>query len=136
MVSEIDNIKEIPDGNFPINLTLIQRHQRVEPSLMAKYKDGTYHKSPFRGIISNNLSLITCEDNIVIPSKLQSYVLYWYHTYLIHPGIDRTEVMIFQHLYWTGIKNDVQKEVTNYDTFQRTKRSNKKYVKLPDKLAE
>ena len=47
MVSEIDNIKEIPDGNFPINLTLIQRHQRVEPSLMAKYKNFMYHKGYF-----------------------------------------------------------------------------------------
>ena len=46
------------------------------------------------------------------------------------------KVMICQHLYWPDIRYDVQKEVTNCDTCQRTKLSNKKYCKLPVKLAE
>ena len=29
-----------------------------------------------------------CEDDIVITSILQSYILYWYHKYLPYPGID------------------------------------------------
>ena len=49
--------------------------------------------------------------------------------------MDRTEAMIRQHLYWSYIRYIVRKEVTNCDTFQRTKLSNKKYVKLPAKLA-
>ena len=44
--------------------------------------------------------------------------------------------MIFQHLYWLEIKDTVRKELTNCDTFQRTKLSNKKYGKLPAKLSE
>ena len=50
--------------------------------------------------------------------------------------MDITEAMIFQHLYWPDIRNAVWKEVTNCDTCERTKRSNKKYGKLPAKLAE
>ena len=50
--------------------------------------------------------------------------------------MDRTEAMICQHLYWPGIRPDVQKELNNCDTCQSKKRSNKKYVKLPAKLAE
>ena len=50
--------------------------------------------------------------------------------------MDRTEAMIRQHLYWTDIRDAVWKEVTNYDTCQRTKQSNKKYGKLPAKEAE
>ena len=57
---------------------------------MDKYEDGTYHKGSFRGGSNSDFNLITCEDNIVIPSKLQSYVLHWYHTYLLYPGMDRT----------------------------------------------
>ena len=75
-------------------------------------------------------------DKIVIPSKLQSYVVHWYHTYLLHPGMDRTEAMICQHLYFPEIRYAIQKEVNNCDTCQRTKGSNKKYGKLPAKLAE
>ena len=44
--------------------------------------------------------------------------------------------MICQHLYWPGIINAVRKEVTNCDTLQRTKLSNKKHGKLPAKEAE
>ena len=56
--------------------------------------------------------------------------------YLLHPGIDITEAMICQHWYWPNIRDSVRKEVTNCDTCHRTKRSNKKYGILPDKLAE
>ena len=56
--------------------------------------------------------------------------------YLLHPVMDRTEAMIFQHLYWPDNIDVVQKEVSNCDTCQRTKLSNKKYGTLPVKLAE
>ena len=77
---------------------------------MAKYKDGMYHKCSFRGGSNININLITCEDNIVIPKILQSYVLHWSHTYLLHPGMDRTEAMIIQIFYWPRIRDAVWKE--------------------------
>ena len=56
--------------------------------------------------------------------------------YILRPVMDRTEALIRQHLYWTDIRDAVQKEVNNCDTCQRKKRSNKKYGRLPDNLAE
>ena len=53
--------------------------------------------------------------------------------YLLCPGIDIMEAKICQHLYWPSIRNSAQKEVSNCDTFQRTRWSNKKYGKLPAK---
>ena len=106
---EINDIEEITEGKFPINLKLIQRHQREEPSIKAKYKDGTYHKVYFSGGSNIDLKLITCKDKIVITSILQGYVVNWYHTYLLHPGMDRTEDMIHQHLYWPDIRYAVRK---------------------------
>ena len=50
--------------------------------------------------------------------------------------MDRTELMIHQHLYWPDIRDSVQTEVTNYDTFQRKKLPNEKQCKLPAKLAK
>ena len=89
---------------------------------------GTYQKGYFRGISNIYLNLITCKDNIIIQPILKSYKLHWYHTYLLHPGMDIAEAMIFQHLYWPGISNVVWKEVTYCDTCQCTKRSNKNMV--------
>ena len=56
--------------------------------------------------------------------------------YLLHPGMERTEAMILQHLYWPNIRDAVQREVTNCEACQRTKISNKQYGKLPAKLSE
>ena len=65
-MSEINDNEEIPEGNFPINLKLIKEYQWIEPSLMDKYKYGTYHKgSLFEGIYID-INLIMCEDKIVI----------------------------------------------------------------------
>ena len=87
-MSEINDTEEIPEDTFPVHLKLIQTHQLEEPSITVKYKYGRYHKGYFRGGINTGLNLIACKYKIVIMSKLQSYVVHWYHTYLLHPGID------------------------------------------------
>ena len=73
---------------------------------------GTYHKCSVSGGSNIYLNLIICEDNIVIPPKLQSCILNWYHTYLPYPGMDITEAkfpifVLAQHkkIYPEGIKN-------------------------------
>ena len=47
IMSEINDIEEIPEDSFPINLKLIDRYQWKDPSLMAKcnkfiYKTGSF----------------------------------------------------------------------------------------------
>ena len=101
MVSEINDIEELPEGFFPVNLKLIAKYQQQEPIIRYKYKYGTYHKGYSVEVVI--FSLIMCKDKIVIPSKLQSYVLNWYHTYILHPGMDKTEDMIIQHC--NGLKS-------------------------------
>ena len=66
-MSEINDIEEIPEGTFPINLKITHEYQGVESSITAKYKDGTYHKGSFRGVVNIDIKLITCKDKIVIP---------------------------------------------------------------------
>ena len=117
-------------------MKLIQKYQQLEPSIIAKYKYGTYQKGYFCVGSNIDIKLLTCKDKIVIMLKLQSYVLHWYHTPLLHPVMDITEAMICLHLYWPDIRDVVQKEVTICDTCQRTKLSNKKYGKSTAKLTE
>ena len=84
-----------------MNLKLIEHYQQKDPCLKAKYDMGAHHKGYFCGGSNIIIKLITCDDNIVIISKLQSYVLHWYHTYLFHPGMDITAAMVLRRLYWT-----------------------------------
>ena len=58
--------KKLPEGTFPTNLKLIQKYQRTEPNITAKYRYGTYQKSSFRGSSNIDLKLITCKDSIFI----------------------------------------------------------------------
>ena len=51
---------------------LIQKYQQSEPSIIAKYKYGVYHKASFCGGSNIDLKLKTCKDKIVVPSILQS----------------------------------------------------------------
>ena len=66
-MSEINDIKELPEGTFPIDLILIANHQRHKPIIIDKYKYGTYHKGYFRGGSNIDFSLITCKRKMVIP---------------------------------------------------------------------
>ena len=135
-MSEINDTEEAPEGIFPINLKLIDQYQRKDPILLDKCKMGTYHKGSFRGGSNIHINLIMCEDKIVILSILQSYVLYWYHTYLFHPEMDRMEAMIHQNVYRPGIREAIQKEVTNCNTCQCKKRSKMRYGKLSARESE
>ena len=101
---------------------MIKKYQRSEPNITAKYKDGTYHKGYFCGGSNSDLKLITYKDKKIIPPILQNYVLHWYHTYILHPGMDRTEAMVCQNLYLPDIRDAARKEVNNCDTCQHTKR--------------
>ena len=127
-MSEINDTEEIPEGNFPVDLKLIQKYQREEPRITAKYKYGMYHKGYFYGGSNIDLKLITCTDKIIITPIIQSYVVHWYDMYLLHPGMDRSEATINQHLYWPDIRYSVRKEVKNCDIPQRTKQLNNKVV--------
>ena len=105
-MSEIYGIKGFPDGKFPISFNLIDRYQRGDSFLTEKLKFAKFKKGSFRGG-RNTIELITYEGKIVIPQKLQKYLVKWYHTYLLHLGMDRTEVMVLQNLKWTGIRKSV-----------------------------
>ena len=71
IVSEINDIKELTDGIFSINIKLINHYQRKDPCLKSVYDIVTYHNSYFRCVSNIYINLITCEDNIVITSIIQ-----------------------------------------------------------------
>ena len=136
IVSDINDIKELHEGNFLINLNFIYQYQRKNPNLMDTYNKCIYKTGYFRGGSNIDLNNIMCEDNIFILLILKKYVLNWYHTYILIQGMYRTEAMVYQHFSCTIIRKYIRKEVKFCDTCQRLKRSNKKYDELPVKEAE
>ena len=80
--------------------------------------------------------LICYKEKIVVPKLLQKHVIGWYHTVLCHPGINRTEETIGQHLWWPKMRDQITNYVQACPTYQRNKRKHKKYGILPPKEAE
>ena len=81
--------------------------------------------------------LICHKGKIVIPQTLQQQVMEWYHLYLGHPGINRTEETISQHLWWPRMRDAITKHVSCCGTCQKNKRTHhKKFGLLPPKEAE
>ena len=100
---ELYKIKEIPHGTFPLSFNIIYRYQWEEPFAMEKLNCEKYQRDYFcEG--RNTRKIVMCKDKIVIPKQLQKYLVKWYHTYILHPGLDQTKVTDLQHLYWTGIR--------------------------------
>ena len=80
--------------------------------------------------------LICKNDKIVVPKILQNYVVNWYHTYLLHTGMDCTEATISQHYYWPQLKDNICTHIEVCKTCQKNKKQNFKYGKLHSKEAE
>ena len=57
---------------------------------MEKLTCRNYKRDSFHGGYST-INLIMYNNKIVIPDKIPDYVVKWYHTRLIHSGIDLTE---------------------------------------------
>ena len=88
-ISELCDIEVLPEGTFPISFNFVYRYHREELFLSEKRKYAEYSKGYFCRVQST-INLITYKYKIVIPQKLQKYVVKWYHMYLLHPVLDRT----------------------------------------------
>ena len=128
-------LEELPEGTFPLRYSILDKYQQKDQEMVKALRAGQYQTKTFRGGGKEYL-LITQDGKIVVPKVLQQYVLNWYHTYLLHPGANRTEECIRQHLTWPGLREDVRALVTTCDKCQRCKKQRKKYGLLPPKEAE
>jgi transposase InsO family protein len=115
----------------------LETEQKRDPQLKKALLDKNckYQLKDFHGG-GKIRSLISHKDKIVVPKQLQRHVIDWYHTTLCHPGINRTEETISQHLFWPKMRDQITNYVQACPTCQRNKRKVKKYGWLPPKEAE
>ena len=121
----------------PISYAHLAAAQQRDPQIKKELqKDNScYQIKVFHGG-GMTRSLVCYKDKIVVPKKLQQHVIDWYHTVLCHPGINRTEESIAQHLFWKQSRAQVTKYVQTCPVCQKNKRKIKKYGWLPPKMAE
>jgi hypothetical protein len=81
-------------------------------------------------------TVITYDNKIYIPISLRKKIVWWYHTYLQHPGITRMEATLRQNLTWSNLRKDMEAAVNKCHECQIGKNVRRKYGDLPEKLAE
>jgi hypothetical protein len=71
------------------------------------------------------------KEKIVIPAKLHSHILTWYHENLLHPGANQMFHTISQHFTWPSLCTQVENFVKHCYTCQHYKAQRKKYGHIP-----
>ena len=130
--------EDLPETAFPLSYELLGKEQSKDKRILAEVKKtkSLYQIKPFTGG-GKTRDLICYKEKIVVPKSLQSRIIQWYHDYLGHPGINRTEETIGQHLWWPKMRNQITNSVTSCDSCQKNKRRHtKKFGHLPEKEAE
>jgi len=90
-----------PNYNFhPLLYAHLARAQQADSDTKKELKKGNtnYQIKVFHGG-GMGRSLVYYNNKIVVPKTLQRHVIDWYHTVLCHPGINRTEESIGQHIF-------------------------------------
>jgi hypothetical protein len=83
LVMNIMNIDETESEVFPMSPEIIAREQKKDTHLKVVMKKSD--KFPERLI--ERSTVITYDNKICIPLSLRKRKVWWYHTYLQHPGI-------------------------------------------------
>jgi hypothetical protein len=85
LVMNIMNFDEMESEEFPMIPAIIAREQQKDKQLKELMK----RSDKFSERTIERSAVITYENKIYIPQSLRKRIVWWYHTYLQHPGITR-----------------------------------------------
>jgi len=127
----------LTNADYPLDYSQISQAQLKDKKLLKvrDKKDSPYESNDFT-FAGKQVPVICFKGKMVIPSSLQQRIIDWYHSYLGHPGINRTEETISQHLWWPKMRDQITTAVKVCPICQRNKKQRKKYGHLPPKEAE
>ena len=80
--------------------------------------------------VKGTQQLLCFNKKIYIPVDLREHIVQWYHTYLLHPGMNRTYFNMHQHFYWPKMESTIRSLLKYCHVCQMSKISNRNYGKL------
>lgn len=130
-----DSIEEHVE-EYPLKFSKIEEEQGKDEDLQKMFlenKSKNYTKKEYF-YSDYTYRLICYNDRIVLPKSLQGLCVRWYHQWLQHPGMQRTELTIAQHYYWKGMRTMIMSMCKKCSLCQLTKaNTSAKYGKIPPK---
>jgi len=120
------------DEIYPLTIPEIAKEQHKDKSLKRYFTQGGERFEV--KLLEDTEVLVDEHGKLVIPKKLQSRCIQWYHHYLQHPGHTRLEETIRATMTWSGMRDQIRRHVKTCPTCQKNKRRSLKYGKLPTKI--
>ena len=121
---------------FPLTYSEMGKAQSLDKKLpKCLIKNPKLYKLKSFYSAGKTFELICHNDQNIIAESLQLQVVNWYHNWLGHPGINRTEETICQHLWWPKVRDHITTIVNGCLSCQKNKKSHRKYGHLPEKEA-
>ena len=117
---------------FPLSPKVLAREQEKDRNVRNMKRQDPH----VREVFVEGTKLIIKEGKIIVPPSLQERIVWWYHSYLQHPGQKRMEATLKQNLTWPSLAKDVETFVRTCKSCQKNKLVKKKYGHLPAKQAE
>jgi hypothetical protein len=130
--------EEITLSEYPLSYAALSASQAKEKQILKvrQKKDSLCVLKSFHGG-GTSRELIFHRDKIVEPASQQVRTINnWYHNYLCHLGINRTEETIGQHLWWPNMRKHIMLSVSTCKNCHWNKHRHRKYGNLPEKEAE
>jgi hypothetical protein len=90
----IMNCDEMEREELPTSPEIIAREQHKD----SQFKELIKRSDIFSERTIETSTVITYENKIYIPQSLRKRIVWWYHTYLQHPGITRMEATLRKNL--------------------------------------
>ena len=119
---------------FPLTIMEIADCQRSDKTLKGFFKPGGEKLLKHYSLRVVEDVEVLCEgDKIVIPAKLQTRAIQWYHHWLQHPGHTRLEETLRAVMTWPGMRDQVRKYVKHCKSCQFNKRTKLQYGHVPPK---
>jgi transposase InsO family protein len=127
----------INEADYPLSYKELGRGQSKDKNILKELKreNSKYQLQSFHGG-GTDRELIVYKGKIVVPATSQKRIVDWYHHQLGHPGINRTDETISQHLWWPKMREQITTNVSRCLVCQLNKKRNKKYGHMPEKEAE
>ena len=114
----------------------VQRLKRQAPDRLGELFEDIGKKSGPDKVVTERDPKDPTVSRIIVPQTLTKRLLEWYHTNLVHPGVERLYNTLRQHFTWPNMLQDIRNYTKKCGPCQKGKRGLRGYGKVPVKDVE
>ena len=114
----------------------VQKLKRQAPDRLGEFFEDIGKKSGPEQVTTERDTKDPTVSRIIVPQALTKRLLEWYHTNLVHPGVERLYNTLRQHFTWPNMLEDIRQYTKKCGPCQKGKRGLRGYGKIPMKDVE